>query len=250
MLTARGEKAAREIDLQVARANEPTRPLTELVAGIAAHTTMINELRGKLGSVNEVLRRDDAARRRDAELARELDVAKADLKVWAEIHAAIGQADGGKFQRFAQRVTLVHLVHLANKHLAVLTPRYMLERAPGESLGLQVLDRDMGDERRATMSLSGGETFLASLALALALSTLEGRETFVDTMFIDEGFSSLDAETLEVAIDALERLPSTGRQVGIISHVAALQQRIPVQLLVEQRGGGTSRVRVIGGAPA
>jgi exonuclease SbcC len=250
VLTARVEKAAREGDLRTACANEPRQPLDELLAKITAHTTTINELRGKLGSVNEALRRDDAARRRDAELARELDAAKGELKVWAEVHAAIGQADGSKFQRFAQRVTLVHLVHLANKHLAVLTPRYLLERAPGETLGLQVWDRDMGDERRATMSLSGGETFLVSLALALALSTLEGRETFVDTIFIDEGFSSLDAETLEVAIDALERLPSTGRQVGVISHVDALQQRIPVQVLVEQRGGGTSRVRVVGGAPA
>lgn len=103
----------------------------------------------------------------------------------------------------------------------------------------------MGDERRATRSLSGGERFLVSLALALALSGLEGRQSFVDTLFIDEGFGSLDAETLDLAVDALETLQGRGRKVGVITHVAGMMERIAVQIRVEKRGSGRSVVRVV-----
>jgi exonuclease SbcC len=103
----------------------------------------------------------------------------------------------------------------------------------------------MGDERRATRSLSGGERFLVSLALALALSGLEGRQAFVDTLFIDEGFGSLDAETLDMAVDALETLQGRGRKVGVITHVAGMMERIAVQIRVEKRGSGRSVVRVV-----
>ena len=111
-------------------------------------------------------------------------------------------------------------------------------------MGLQIVDRDLGDERRSPRSLSGGERFLASLALALALAGLEGRESFVDTLFIDEGFGSLDSATLDVAIDALETLQGQGRKVGVISHVDSLQQRIAVRICIERRGGGLSVVRL------
>jgi exonuclease SbcC len=121
------------------------------------------------------------------------------------------------------------------------------------ALGLQIVDRDLGDEPRSTRSLSGGERFLASLALALALAGLEGRDSFVDTLFIDEGFGALDAMTLDVAIDALENLQGQGRKVGVISHVESLQSRIATKICVERRGGGVSVVRLQGGgisAPA
>jgi exonuclease SbcC len=147
-------------------------------------------------------------------------------------------------------VTLEHLVHLANAQLATLSPRYRLVRGAGTDLALHVLDRDMGDQLRATRSLSGGERFLVSLALALALSGLEGRDSFVDTLFIDEGFGSLDAETLDLAVDALETLQGRGRKVGVITHVAAMIDRIAVQVRVEKRGNGRSVVRVVeGGMP-
>jgi exonuclease SbcC len=112
------------------------------------------------------------------------------------------------------------------------------------ALGLQIVDRDLGDERRSTRSLSGGERFLASLALALALAGLEGRDSFVDTLFIDEGFGALDAATLDVAIDALETLQAQGRKVGVISHVESMQNRIATKVCVERRGGGVSVVRL------
>lgn len=147
----------------------------------------------------------------------------------------------------AQGVTLDLLVELANKQLHQLKPRYQLKRADF-GLGLFVIDRDMGDTPRSTRSLSGGERFLISLSLALALSGLEGRQSFVDTLFIDEGFGSLDAESLDLAIDALEMLQGQGRKVGVISHVEALKDRIPVQVQVVRQGAGRSRVAV--NAPA
>ena len=147
-------------------------------------------------------------------------------------------------------MTLEQLIWLANTQLQHLDPRYALHRAGTSNLGLDVVDRDMGDEKRNPRSLSGGERFLVSLALALALSGLEGRHSFVDTLFIDEGFGALDSETLDMAIGALESLQSHGRKVGVITHVAAMIERIAVQVRVEKRGGGRSIVHVRDGGDA
>ena len=203
-------------------------------------------LNREIGALDQLLAADEAARRGAADLDREIGEAKARRDVWGAVDEAIGSRDGDRFRRFAQGITLDRLTDLANRHLASLNPRYRLARADG--LGLTIVDRDMGDEVRSTRSLSGGERFLASLALALALSGLEGRRSFVDTLFVDEGFGSLDAATLDVAIDALEGLQSEGRKVGVISHVAAMHERIPVQIRVEKAGAGRSRVRVVAGA--
>lgn len=133
------------------------------------------------------------------------------------------------------------MVQLANDHLNALSPRYRLAPGKVSDLALYIIDRDMDDEARGTRSLSGGERFLVSLALALALSGLEGRSSFVDTLFIDEGFGSLDADTLELAVDALQ---GRGRKVGVITHVAAMIERIAVQVRVEKCGAGRSEIRV------
>ncbi|MEQ1698065.1 MAG: AAA family ATPase [Hyphomicrobiaceae bacterium] len=188
------------------------------------------------------LKSDDDARGRMSALAAETDAAKADYETWNAVDDAIGASNGAKFRRFAQGVTLGHLVHLANRQLAALNPRYALRVNPTTDLSLDVVDQDMGDEIRGPRSLSGGERFLVSLALALALSGLEGRQSFVDSLFIDEGFGGLDRDTLDMAIDALESLQSHGRKVGVITHVAAMIERIPVQVRVEKRGGGRSTV--------
>lgn len=238
--------AARRADVEEARAAAPPdAPRETLAARETELAQQLDALSAQLGALQERLGRDDDARARAQTLTREIEAARAARKVWDEINEAIGSATGDKFRRFAQSVTLEQLVALANRRLALLAPRYALERS-GEagSLGLQIVDRDLGDERRSTRSLSGGERFLASLALALALAGLEGRDSFVDTLFIDEGFGALDSATLDVAIDALENLQGQGRKVGVISHVDSMQQRIATKVCVERRGGGVSVVRL------
>ncbi len=236
----------RQVDFDEAQAIAPAGVPREILAAQEKDIAdRLDELSTRLGALGERGAKDDEARERATALADELERARINAKLWSEINEAIGSASGDKFRRFAQAATLQHLVALANQRLALLAPRYALERS-GEAgaLGLQIIDRDLGDERRSTRSLSGGERFLASLALALALAGLEGRDSFVDTLFIDEGFGALDSATLDVVIDALETLQGQGRRVGVISHVDSLQQRIGTKICVERRGGGISVVRL------
>lgn len=216
--------------------------VAEAVAGISAE---IEELRNRLAAINADLKKDDDARATVADFAEQIEVARKEFDVWKRVDDAIGSADGNKFRRFAQGVTLDQLVRLANDQLRQLNPRYQLARGTTSDLALHVIDSDMGDEIRSLRSLSGGERFLVSLGLALALSGLEGRQSFVDTLFIDEGFGALDTETLDMAIDALETLQGHGRKVGVITHVAAMVDRIAVQIRVEKRGGGRGVVRIV-----
>ncbi|EKF54420.1 SMC domain-containing protein [Galbibacter marinus] len=164
---------------------------------------------------------------------------------WAKLNEIIGSADGKKFRQIAQEYTLDVLLSYANVHLEVLSKRYILQRIPN-SLGLQVLDQDMGDEVRTVYSLSGGESFLVSLALALGLASLSSARMKVESLFIDEGFGSLDPATLNIAMDALERLHNQGRKVGVISHVQEMTERIPVQIKVSKQQSGKSKVEVVG----
>ena len=166
---------------------------------------------------------------------------------WGRMNELIGSADGKKFRNYAQQFTLDVLLGYANSHLAQLAKRYRLERVAsvsGPSLGLLVRDQDMGGEVRSVNSLSGGESFLVSLALALGLASLSSNRVRVESLFIDEGFGSLDSETLRVAMDALDGLQSMGRKVGVISHVQEMTERIATKILVQPAGGGTSSVTV------
>ena len=164
---------------------------------------------------------------------------------WSKLNEVIGSSDGKKFRQIAQEHTLEVLLSYANIHLKMLTNRYKIERIPN-TLGLQVVDLDMGDEIRTVYSLSGGESFLVSLALALGLASLSSSKMKVESLFIDEGFGSLDPNTLNIAMDALERLHNQGRKVGVISHVQEMTERIPVQIKVSKKASGRSKVEIVG----
>lgn len=179
-----------------------------------------------------------------AGLQNELTAKRLDSERWAKLNDLAGSADGAKFRRIAQGYTLDLLLNYANVQLRNLTRRYRLERVP-ETLALQVIDRDMCDEVRSVHSLSGGESFLVSLALALGLSSLSSNRMKVESLFIDEGFGSLDAETLRVAMDALESLRTQGRKIGVISHVQEMTERIPAQIRVNRAGNGRSYIEII-----
>jgi exonuclease SbcC len=162
---------------------------------------------------------------------------------WQKLNSFLGSADGHKFKNIIQSYTMDILLDYANKHLEVLTKRYKLEKT-GDTLGLQVIDNDMLGEVRTIHSLSGGESFLVSLSLALGLSALSSNRMQIESLFIDEGFGSLDTDTLNIAIDALENLYTQGRKIGIISHVG--EMRIPTQIKVIKSINGTSKIKITG----
>ncbi|UUZ48065.1 hypothetical protein LP420_34625 [Massilia sp. B-10] len=182
------------------------------------------------------LAQDDARRTRAQSMMADIDKQQQIELRWGRLNELIGSADGKKFRNYAQQFTLDVLLGYANSHLAQLARRYRLERvvaASGPSLGLLVRDQDMGGEIRSVNSLSGGESFLVSLALALGLASLSSNRVRVESLFIDEGFGSLDADTLRVAMDALDGLQSMGRKVGVISHVQEMTERIATRILVQ-----------------
>lgn len=178
-------------------------------------------------------------------IAKELSEKQSVAERWAKLNKLIGSADGAKFKVIAQSYTLNLLLLHANKHLSYLSKRYKLQQVPG-TLALQVIDCDMCDEVRTVYSLSGGESFLISLALALGLSSLSSNNLKVESLFIDEGFGSLDAESLRTAMEALEQLQMQGRKIGVISHVQEMSERISVQVQVHKKVNGKSVLTVVG----
>ena len=164
---------------------------------------------------------------------------------WAALNKLIGSEDGKKFQLFAQNLTLKQLVAYGNQYLQTLEPRYKMQAEQSEDLNIDVIDTYNANKVRGMNSLSGGESFLVSLALALGLGDMHPKAKSIDTLFIDEGFGSLDESTLDIALNALENLQASGKQIGIISHVAALKDRFAVQIKVNKQKGGYSQLQII-----
>lgn len=207
---------------------------------------VLRDITNDKNNIEYQLRQDAENKSRIGDLQAAITAKTAVHENWSKLNELIGSADGKKFRQIAQEYTLDMLLGYANMHLQMLTSRYKLLRIPG-NLGLQVLDKDMGDELRTVFSLSGGESFLVSLALALGLASLSSSRMKVESLFIDEGFGALDPDTLNVAVDALERLHNQGRKVGVISHVQEMTERIPTQIKVIRLANGKSKVEVVGG---
>lgn len=223
------------------RASEKTREQiiqlqTEVLALLKQNNQTINEIGFKI-------KEDKSNKSRIGDLLQDIDKQSLITDNWAKLNDIVGSADGKKFRQIAQEYTLDVLLSYANIHLEALNKRYVLERIPN-SLGLQVIDQDMGDEIRTIYSLSGGESFLVSLALALGLASLSSSRMTVESLFIDEGFGSLDPTTLNIAMDALECLQNQGRKVGVISHVQEMTERLPIQINVSKQQSGKSKVEI------
>ncbi|MCX2545951.1 AAA family ATPase [Pseudomonas sp. COW5] len=186
---------------------------------------------------------DQRRQNANSALAQQIADAYAEYQRWARLNALIGSATGDTFRKIAQAYNLDLLVHHANAQLRQLVKRYRLKRG-GSMLGLLVMDTEMGDELRSVHSLSGGETFLVSLALALGLASMASSTLKIESLFIDEGFGSLDPESLQLAMDALDGLQAQGRKVAVISHVQEMHERIPVQIQVQRQGNGLSTLEV------
>lgn len=227
-----GEKAA-GINLEV------------LQITIAKAGESLSQLQQELGALSETIRRQDKLMAEHRERSALIDNQRREQRHWQLLSDMIGSADGKKFRRFAQGLTLDHLIHLANRQLVRLSDRYLLRRHQDEELGLEIIDTYQADAIRPTGTLSGGEEFLVSLALALGLARLSGQSR-IDSLFLDEGFGTLDTETLETALSALSALHETGKTIGVISHVDALKERIPVQIRLRRLAGGYSNLSVVG----
>ena len=197
----------------------------------------LRQLSQRQGEIRAQLQGDDGRRQTQQGLFAAIATQQEQYDLWQQLNSLIGSADGARYRKFAQGLTLDHLVYLANQQLERLHGRYQLARKSTGELELEVIDTWQADTARDTRTLSGGESFLVSLALALALSDLVSHKTSIDSLFLDEGFGTLDGETLEVALDALDNLNASGKMIGVISHVEALKERIPVQLKVHKQVG-------------
>lgn len=180
-----------------------------------------------------------------AKYQQQIEQIKAEEYRWGRIYDLIGHKEGTKFQKIAQEHHLDILVEYANQQLQPLAPRYQLHRIP-DSLSLAIIDLDMNSEVRPVLSLSGGETFLVSLALALAIANMASGSMKLESLFIDEGFGTLDPASLHMVMNALDHLQSQGRKVVLISHVQEMHERIPVQIQVKPVGAGASTIQIIG----
>ncbi|MBP3228507.1 MAG: AAA family ATPase [Bacteroidaceae bacterium] len=230
----------------------PTKPRVEgeagremLLAEADTITLKLSELKQQHIAVSSRLIAHEEAERRLGLLAADMERAREDYAWWSRLSKVYGSADGKRFRELAQQYTFASLVARANTQLARFSPRYRLAALPG-TLTLEVIDRDMFDRRRYANSLSGGETFVVSLALALALSSLSGAGLPLGSLFIDEGFGNLDRDSLNLVMDALSNLESIGgRKVGIISHTEQIRTGITPQIhLVRAQGTAGSAIRI------
>ena len=188
---------------------------------------------------------DEKAKENSQLILQSIDKQRVEYNRWKALSDLIGAADGKKFRIFAQTLTLRQLVEFANNHLEKLSGRYQIDCANDESLRLDIVDTWHADNRRSMNTLSGGEGFLVSLALALGLSEMAGRNTQIQSLFIDEGFGTLDEATLDTAISTLENLQSQGKTIGIISHVKELKERISTKIQVKKKGNGFSEIEIL-----
>ncbi|GAB2784540.1 exonuclease subunit SbcC [Rhabdobacter roseus] len=233
-----GKKAARQV---------PEVLLDDLLLQTEKYRKFRDQYLSEAATYTEQLNANARNQQRFAHLQAELTELRHQRHKWELLKKFIGDATGNTFSNFAQSLTLSNLIGLANLRLRLLSDRYMLDKPRNEADSLFVLDTYQGNLPRAVTTLSGGETFTLSLALALALSDLASRNVRIESLFIDEGFGTLDPDSLETALDTLEKLQSDSQKiVGVISHRHEMKDRIPVQIQVEKGTDGTSRVHMVG----
>ncbi|MDU0459051.1 MAG: AAA family ATPase [Geobacteraceae bacterium] len=206
----------------------------------ASVTGRLVELQKELGALELKLRQHAEQQRLHHSRLQAIERQQRECGRWERLHSLIGSGDGKKFRNFAQGLTFELMVAHANRQLQKMSDRYILVRDGGEPLELNVIDNYQAGEVRSTKNLSGGESFIASLALSLGLSNMSSRNVRVDSLFLDEGFGTLDEDALETALETLSGLQQDGKLIGIISHVPALKERIGTQLQVEAGSGGRS----------
>ena len=236
-MVARRQALTEQIDL--AQSKQPRDPHAN-AQHIEALRAELNELRQNQGALRQRLTEDSAARDKFAAIQNDIERQQLKLNDWSTLNGMIGSQDGKNYRNFAQGLTFAVMIDYANQKLSKMTDRYLLAHDHVQGLALHVIDDYQGGELRSTKNLSGGESFIVSLALALGLAQMASSRVRVDSLFLDEGFGTLDPETLDVALDTLASLRQEGKMIGLISHVGALQDRIATQLHVIPSTGGRS----------
>jgi len=236
---------ARQKDRDTRLATEIAKKLTDKMLGELApqfkeYEESLKELRAAIAGFKHKLSENRAAKERIKEKQFAIAAQKKECYRWEKLHGLIGSADGKKYRNFAQGLTFELMVSHANRQLEKMTDRYLLIRDEQQPLALNVVDNYQAGEIRSTKNLSGGESFIVSLTLALGLSKMASRKVRVDSLFLDEGFGSLDEESLETALETLSGLQQDGKLIGIISHVSALKERINTQINITPVSGGRS----------
>lgn len=218
----------------------------ELQSDQATQQQAYDQINQEIGEINQRLRQDDDVKQKNKALTIQIEKQNKEWERWERLDRLIGSKQGDKFRKFAQGLTLLRLIQMANIHLQKLNSRYIIRQCEDDEkeLELEIIDTFQADAIRSMKTLSGGESFLVSLALALGLSDLAGRQTRIESLFIDEGFGTLDANTLDAAICTLENLQADGKTIGIISHVDALKERIATQIRVKKGSSGVSTIEI------
>ena len=215
-------------------------PLEELKNTLADLITNQKALQQEIGGIRQKLKDNETLKQQQQERAQAIDAQKRECSRWDLLHELIGSADGKKYRNFAQGLTFELMIGHANRQLQKMTDRYLLLRDRDLPLELNVIDNYQAGEIRSTKNLSGGESFIVSLSLALGLSHMASKNVRVDSLFLDEGFGTLDEEALDTALETLACLQQDGKLIGVISHVAALKERISTQIQVTPLTGGRS----------
>lgn len=231
----REKRLATELDKKLSE-----KTLEELEPQFDEYQHRLKDIRDSIAGLNHQLAENKTAKERVKEKQSAIEAQKKECHRWEKLNHLIGSSDGKKYRNFAQGLTFELMVSHANQQLQKMTDRYLLIRDEKEPLELNVVDNYQAGEIRSTKNLSGGETFIISLTLALGLSKMASRKVRVDSLFLDEGFGTLDEDALETALETLSGLQQDGKIIGIISHVQALKERIPTQITVSPTSGGRS----------
>ena len=221
--------------------NEDASCINSEIAQLEKKSQEINE---HIIQINAQLLKDEKNKTEFSQYSNEYDAKRLQMSHWSTLCDMFGSSNGNTLMKLAQGYTLDILLDVANIHLSEMTGRYKLARIADDSLSIKVVDLDMMSESRSAHTLSGGETFIVSLALSLALSSLSSNQMSIESLFIDEGFGALDKETLQTALALLETLQSRGRKIGVISHLSEMLEQIPVKINVKKVSPGKSRIEI------
>ena len=240
-LKARQKDRERRLDTEIAR-KVTDKSLEELEPQFKEYEDSLKELRDIIAGLKNKLSENTAAKERIKAKQAAIEAQENECRRWENLHELIGSADGKKYRNFAQRLTFDMMIGHANRQLQKMTDRYLLIRDDAQPLELNVVDNYQAGETRSTKNLSGGESFIVSLSLALGLSHMASKNVRVDSLFLDEGFGTLDEEALDTALETLAGLQQDGKLIGVISHVPALKERISTQIQVTSQTGGRSQI--------